>query len=659
MIATVHKGGASFKGVVDYCLSEGRAREDARDERGEDKDGRVEWSETRNVAAEDPRQAARVMAATASRSEDLKQLAGVKAGGRALEKPVCHYSLSWAADEEPSLKEVGRAVTESLEAMGLADRQAVMIAHRDTAQPHVHVVVNRVSVEDGRAAKLGNSYLKLSRWAEGYEREQGRIRCPQRVENNAGRDRGEWVRCASMKPGRYRRGPRRESEIRRRHSPAGRNARDVAAAMGRRQFVRNLEQGQRQQWGQLYRRHEQERRKLSQDWGSLQGRVRQWRAQGKHWDELAGAIRGKFQVRAEWEQGIEWQNRRERAVLVRDHGLESRRVEQEWAAVGRRREQEAARGREPGPSQQQQERKPAKNNEEHFRKIADDPIKPSGPSVGPQRPEREQDAVAARQRAAEAARQREQEAARQREAERELMRQREAAAALERAEAAVKAKIARDRPAVVTVEEIVAQRSAAIEAEGAAWLSDKKARAGQWSEEKEKAAQEEGRQSEAKKEKVIPLHERWAPPKKEGLVKRIISARREAAAERQREQDNKAWETSRPEREQQERARRAWIVVESPYFQKLPVGQQHEIGARWDEKFPPPHEIESPWEREKRIDTVMRGMNQAAYDRRQWDLDAPKRAREAAWRAKIALEREQQPTRTRNPGPMRDYGPSR
>ena len=61
----------------------------------------------------------------------------------------------------------------------------------------------------------------------------------------------------------------------------------------------------------------------------------------------------------------------------------------------------------------------------------------------------------------------------------------------------------------------------------------KKALAGQWNEEKEKAAVEEGRESEAKKEKVIPLHERWAPPKKEGLVKRIISARREAAAERQ------------------------------------------------------------------------------------------------------------------------------
>ena len=281
MIATVHTGGTSFKGVVDYCLSEGRAREDEREERdqeldkagrGEDKAGRVAWSETRNVAAEDPRQAARVMAATASRSEELKQLAGVKAGGRALEKPVCHYSLSWGKDEKPSLKEMGQAVTESLEKMGLSDRQAVMIAHRDTEHPHVHVVVNRVSVEDGRAAKLGNSYLKLSRWAEGYEREQGRIRCPQRVENNAGRDRGEWVRCASMKPGRYRRGPGRESEIRRRHIPAGRNPRDGAVTVGRREFVRNLEQGQRQQWGQLYRRQEQERRKLSQDWGSLQGR---------------------------------------------------------------------------------------------------------------------------------------------------------------------------------------------------------------------------------------------------------------------------------------------------------------------------------------------------------------------------------------------------
>ena len=30
------------------------------------------------------------------------------------------------------------------------------------------------------------------------------------------------------------------------------------------------------------------RRDMSQDWGSLNGKVRQWRAQGNHWDELIG-----------------------------------------------------------------------------------------------------------------------------------------------------------------------------------------------------------------------------------------------------------------------------------------------------------------------------------------------------------------------------------
>ena len=228
--------------------------------------------------------------------------------------------------------------------MGLADRQAVMVAHRDTAQPHVHVVVNRVSVEDGRAAKLGNSYLKLSRWAEGYEREQGHIRCPQRVENNAERDRGEWVRCASTKPGPYRRGPGRKSPIRRQQVPAAENPRDVAVVVvhrvdeqkkwgqvqaDRRESYRKLERGQRQQWGELYRRQEQERQTHRQDWGSLKGRVRQWRAQGKHWEDLIPAMRGKAQVLAAWEQALDRQHRIERAGLVREHGRASRGVEQE------------------------------------------------------------------------------------------------------------------------------------------------------------------------------------------------------------------------------------------------------------------------------------------------------------------------------------------
>ena len=57
------------------------------------------------------------------------------------------------------------------------------------------------------------------------------------------------------------------------------------------------------------------RRDMSQDWGSLNGKVRQWRAQGTHWDELIPAMRGKALVRTQWDQVLEWEQRRELAVV--------------------------------------------------------------------------------------------------------------------------------------------------------------------------------------------------------------------------------------------------------------------------------------------------------------------------------------------------------
>ena len=71
--------------------------------------------------------------------------------------------------------------------------EALIVAHDETRHPHVHMVANRVDPETGKAAKLGNSKLRLSRWAEGYEREQGRIRCERRARNNARRRAGEEV----------------------------------------------------------------------------------------------------------------------------------------------------------------------------------------------------------------------------------------------------------------------------------------------------------------------------------------------------------------------------------------------------------------------------------------------------------------------------------
>ena len=79
------------------------------------------------------------------------------------------------------------------------------MAHRD-GHPHVHVIVNRVDAESGKAAGFSRSKLRLSQWAEGYEQGQGWIRYSRRVANNVRRRRGERVRDrVSVSTGRHRR----------------------------------------------------------------------------------------------------------------------------------------------------------------------------------------------------------------------------------------------------------------------------------------------------------------------------------------------------------------------------------------------------------------------------------------------------------------------
>ena len=219
MVVKMSSPGRSFGGVADYCLHDPRMPGEAHHPESAE---RVEWTETRNLATSEGERAARIMAATAEASPDLKYLAGGAATGRKLEKPVCHYSLSWAKDERPDRQEMKRAAAESLKALGLEKHQALVVSHRD-GQPHVHVIANRVDPESGKAAGLNRSKLKLSKWAEEYERGQGKIRCPQRERNNASRGQGKRVQDRVSRPtGRQRRermNPQQEREA----IPAGRD----------------------------------------------------------------------------------------------------------------------------------------------------------------------------------------------------------------------------------------------------------------------------------------------------------------------------------------------------------------------------------------------------------------------------------------------------
>ena len=387
MVCKIHRAGASFRGVTAYCLGEKRERGDAPD--GElapevaeeladaeaalrDLDeaamrrwgglqgtiqrtarlqrvrgaaapagpagGRVEWTETVNLATDDPRQAARQMAATVGYAGELKRLAGVSAAGRKLQKPVTHYTLSWAPGERPARAEMTAAARSSLEALGLQDRQAVLVAHRDGKTPHVHVIANRVSAEDGRAAQLSHSRLALSKWAEAWEREHGGIRCRRRAEHNRRRRGGERV---VDRRGEGDARHRRKGELRRAEIPAGRTAREIArsavervderrkweAARKERDAERGrLDRRHRGEWSELYKRQERERERLEADSRTLRGRVRLWRETGR-WTDLAAAIRRKPEAVLAWTGAQRSRQRQERAELGREQGRQAREAD--------------------------------------------------------------------------------------------------------------------------------------------------------------------------------------------------------------------------------------------------------------------------------------------------------------------------------------------
>lgn len=203
MVPKVARLGRSFKGAAAYYLHDKKA----------DTAERVAFTETVNLPTNDARRAIAHMIDTATHANDLKAANGVKATGNKLKNPVYTYSIAWHPTQAPTMAEQIAAARETLGALGLSDRQALIVGHNDTAHPHVHVIVNRVSPENGLAAKHGNDFNALSRWAEDYERRTGKILCLDRVENNAERDRGQWVKDNSPTPQEHRLSKKEETAL--------------------------------------------------------------------------------------------------------------------------------------------------------------------------------------------------------------------------------------------------------------------------------------------------------------------------------------------------------------------------------------------------------------------------------------------------------------
>lgn len=178
----VNKLGRSFRGVMAYLMH---------DKRQADVDphlatsARVAWAELRNLdGAADPYAATRIMIDTAQNADALKRAAGRSSAGRKSNgQSVFHMSLQWRGDElerEDRATMIDAAET-ALRILKLDHLQAVIIAHTDTAHPHVHVVVNRVNPETGIMTPIAAPDVKkLDKWADAFEVGRGLIVSPNR-----------------------------------------------------------------------------------------------------------------------------------------------------------------------------------------------------------------------------------------------------------------------------------------------------------------------------------------------------------------------------------------------------------------------------------------------------------------------------------------------
>ncbi len=183
MIPRISRGGRGFMGCKAYYLN---------DKGTTATQERVGFVELVNLPQNDrdtpQRNAERgfaVMAWTAMHQAELKAAAGTKATGRALEKPVYTYSLSWHADDRPSDDHMREAALSSLKALKMDHLQAVIVRHDDRPNcPHCHVIVNRVDPKTGKAASNSRDHLILSKWAQEWEQRHGLTVVKDRVRNN-------------------------------------------------------------------------------------------------------------------------------------------------------------------------------------------------------------------------------------------------------------------------------------------------------------------------------------------------------------------------------------------------------------------------------------------------------------------------------------------
>ena len=133
-----------------------------------EKDGatqRDRWTVMRNLDGLDPELSHVVMAATAK-------------GSRRVKLPCGHMILSWAHQDDVDDDTMVGIVDQTVADLGLAEHQAIYVAHDDTQHRHVHVVYNRVHPETYKVASDSHERMILRRSLMRQEQEHELTQTP-------------------------------------------------------------------------------------------------------------------------------------------------------------------------------------------------------------------------------------------------------------------------------------------------------------------------------------------------------------------------------------------------------------------------------------------------------------------------------------------------
>jgi hypothetical protein len=149
VIAT-SSSGRRFAALTRYLLH-GRSGEETE---------RVAWTAGRNLGTDDPEVAAALMQATANVNLQV-------------EAPVYHLTINFDPADPVTPEQMQAVADRLLKDLGLAEHQTLIVAHRDRAHPHVHLMVNRVHPETGLAWDRWQDQPKIQRTLRLLERELG------------------------------------------------------------------------------------------------------------------------------------------------------------------------------------------------------------------------------------------------------------------------------------------------------------------------------------------------------------------------------------------------------------------------------------------------------------------------------------------------------